>query len=73
MISNSSINNVRYTTHKSKWQRKAGTSWVDVAGTERDGLCAYSPTSAGEYRLVAEITINGVRDKYASENTLTVG
>ena len=73
VISNSSINNVRYTTHKSKWQRKAGTSWVDVAGTERDGLCAYSPTSAGEYRLVAEITINGVRGKYASENTLTVG
>ncbi len=73
VISNSSINNVRYTTHKSKWQRKAGTSWVDVPGTERDGLCAYSPTSAGEYRLVAEITINGVRGKYASENTLTVG
>ena len=73
VMSNSSVNNVRYTTHKSKWQRKAGTAWVDVPGTERDGLCAYSPTSAGEYRLVAEITIDGVRGKYASENTLTVG
>lgn len=29
-------------------------------------------TRAGEYRLVGEISINGVRGKYASENTFTV-
>ena len=68
----SSINGVVYTTHTSKWQRRAGASWVDIPGTERDGLCSYSPTSPGEYRLVAEITIGGVRGRYSSENTLTV-
>ena len=36
------------------------------------GLCAYSPTSPGEYRLVAEISIDGERGHYSSENTLTV-
>ena len=71
-LSNSSINGVVYTTHTSKWQRRAGSSWVDIPGTERNGLCSYSPTSLGEYRLVAEISINGERGHYSSENTLTV-
>ena len=72
VLSNSSINGVVYTTHTSKWQRRAGSSWVDIPGTERNGLCSYSPTSPGEYRLVAEISINGERGHYSSENTLTV-
>ena len=71
-LSNTSVGGVVYTVHTSKWQRRAGTTWVDIAGTERGGLCAYSPTSPGEYRLVAEITIGGERGRYASENTLTV-
>ena len=71
-LSNSSINGVVYTIHKSKWQRRAGSTWVDSPGTERDGLCGYSPTSPGEYRVVAEITIDGERGHYSSENTLTV-
>ena len=71
-FSNSSINGVVYTTHTSKWQKRAGSSWVDIPGTERNGLCSYSPTSPGEYRLVAEISINGERGYYSSENTLTV-
>ncbi|MDE3000879.1 MAG: hypothetical protein OXU79_17525 [Gemmatimonadota bacterium] len=72
ILNNSTVNGVSYMAHTSKWQRKQGSAWVDVPGTERNGLCSYSPTVAGEYRLVAEITINGVRGKYASENTLTV-
>ena len=71
-LSNSRINGVAYTTHTSKWQRRAGSSWVDISGTEREGLCSYSPTSPGEYRLVAEISIDGERGHYSSENTLTV-
>ena len=71
-LSNSSINGVVYTTHESKWQRRAGSTWVDIPGTEREGLCSYSPTSPGEYRLVAEISIDGERGHYSSENTLTV-
>ena len=69
---NSTINGVVYTTYTSKWQRKDGATWVDVPGTERAGLCAYSPTSPGEYRLVAEISIGGQRGFYSSENTLIV-
>ena len=72
VLSNSSINGVVYTAHTSKWQRRAGSSWVDIPGTERAGLCAYSPTNPGEYRLVAEISIDGERGHYSSENTLTV-
>ena len=72
VLSNSSINGVVYTTHTSKWQRRAGSSWVDIPGTERAGLCSYSPTNPGEYRLVAEISIDGERGYYSSENTLTV-
>ena len=72
VLSNSSINGVVYTTHTSKWQRKAGSTWVDIPGTEREGLCSYSPTGPGEYRLVAEISIDGERGHYSSENTLTV-
>lgn len=45
---------------------------MDVSGTERNGVCAYSPTNSGEYRLVAEISIGGEREFYSSENTLTV-
>ena len=45
---------------------------MDVPGTERDGVCAYSTTSPGEYRLVAEISIGGQRGFYSSENTLIV-
>ena len=69
---NANVNGVVYTTHTSRWQRKDGQTWVDVSGTERAGLCSYSPPSPGEYRLAAEITINGVRGKYVSENTLSV-
>ena len=68
----SSINGVVYTAHTSKWQRRAGATWVDIPGTEREVLCSYSPTSPGEYRLVAEISIDGERGFYSSENTLTV-
>ena len=45
---------------------------MDVPGTERDGVCAYSTTSPGEYRLVAEISIGGQRGFYSSENTFTI-
>ena len=61
--------------HSTKWQRRdgAGSPWVDVPGTEQEGgLCACNPTSAGEYRQVGEVTIDGVRGRYSSENTIIV-
>ncbi len=74
-LSNTTINGVTYTTHSSKWQRRANASsaWEDVPGTEEQGgLCAYNPTSPGEYRLVADISIGSRRGNYSSENTITV-
>ena len=69
----SSISGVAYTVHTSKWHARAGATWVDIPGTESaGGLCSYAPTSPGEYRLVAEISIDGARGHYSSENTLTV-
>ena len=58
---------------KAEWQRKSGTSWVDIPGTARTGeVCAYSTTTPGEYRLVGDVSINGVRGRHRSENTFTV-
>ena len=71
-LSNSNLNGVVYTIHKSKWQRRTVSTWVDIPGTEREGLCGYSATSPGEYRVVAEISIGGAKGYYSSENTLTV-
>ena len=74
-LGNTTINGVTYTVHSSKWQRRAnaGSAWTDIPGTEREGgVCAYSPTSPGEYRLVGEISIGGVRGRYSSENTFVV-
>ena len=46
---------------------------MDVPGTEHNGgVCAYSTTIPGEYRLVAEISIGGQRGFYSSENTFIV-
>ena len=62
-----------YEVHTSKWQRKSGTSWVDIPGTARTGeVCAHSTTTPGEYRLVGDVSINGVRGLHSSENTFTV-
>ena len=75
-ISNITINGRRYTLHWSEWQRSTGSGWSQVPGTRRDGeACRYDLTTApaGEYRLVAEISIDGVRGRYRSENTVTVG
>ena len=71
-INGSIIGGVYYFVHSSKWQRRsgAGSPWEDIPGTaETDALCAFSPESEGEYRLVADITIGDERGLYKS-NTL---
>ena len=75
ILGGANINGVAYSTHNSKWQKRenAASPWIDIPGTESDeGLCSYSPPGPGQYRLVGEIGINGVRGKYASENILTM-
>ena len=59
----------RYMLISSKWQTRANSSdaWADIPGTSESGrLCAYDPVDPGEYRFVAEISINGVVGKYSS-------
>ena len=71
------VNGVRYDIHWTEWQRRIdGGAWTQVAGTRKSGeLCGYDLTnaSAGEYRFVGEMTVNGVRGRYRSENTVTIG
>ena len=60
---------VHYAVVSSKWQSRAtpNAEWTDISGTETTGeLCAYTPTNAGEYRLVAEIRIDGELGIYSS-------
>ena len=62
-------NGVPYILISSKWQTRANSSdaWADIPGTSESGrLCAYDPVDPGEYRFVAEISINGVVGKYSS-------
>ena len=71
-ISNTTINGVTYTIHSSYWQTRseAGSPWEEIPGTQETGqVCSLSPDSAGEYRLVADITIGDERGFYKS-NTL---
>ena len=60
---------VHYAVVSSKWQSRAtpNAAWTDISGTETTAqLCAYTPTQPGEYRLVAEIRIDGRLGKYSS-------
>ena len=62
-------NGVPYILISSKWQTRANSSdaWADIPDTSESGrLCAYDPVDPGEYRFVAEISINGVVGKYSS-------
>ena len=73
-LGNTTINGVSYSVVSSKWQTRAdsASAWSDVSGTERTGqLCSLNPTASGQYRLVAEITINGTTGNYSS-NILSI-
>ena len=63
-----------YTVHTSKWQRREDedSPWTDIADTEQMGqLCPYTATQPGQYRGVADATINGERGMYSSANFFT--
>ena len=64
-----------YLVHSSGWQRRDGADgeWEYVPGTNRSGqVCAYTPTEPGEYRAVADLTIDGVRGLHASVGIVQV-
>ncbi len=63
------FNGVHYAVVSSKWQSRAtpNAEWTDISGTETTAeICAYAPTQPGEYRLVAEIRIDGELGMYSS-------
>ena len=66
------IGDTHYAAVDSKWQTRASSDaeWTDLRGTETTGeICAYSPSRAGDYRLVVEIRIDGELGRYSS-NTI---
>lgn len=72
-VENVFVDDTHFAVLHSKWQTRAGpeAEWNDIEGTERMGeLCAYAPSAPGEFRLVAEIAIDGEAGRYAS-NILT--
>ena len=69
------IDNKTYSIRTTKWQMRRGedSAWSDVSGTEGTSeFCSLTPDVPGEYRLVAEVEVEGVVEKYASRNTLVV-
>ena len=75
-VGNFTINDRSYFLSTTKWQmRKERVAWSDVSGTARTSgvVCGLpSDVPSGEYRLVAEVEVDGVTEKYASRNTLVV-
>ena len=68
-VENVLVDGTHFAVLHSKWQTRAGpeAEWNDIEGTETMGeLCAYTPSAAGEFRLVAEIAIDGKTGQYAS-------
>ena len=68
-VENVSVDGTHFAVLHSKWQTRAGPNaeWNDIEGTETTGqLCAYTPSAPGEFRLVAEIAIDGRAGQYAS-------
>ena len=60
---------VRHEVITSKWQGRHGedAEWTDIQGTEATGtVCTHTPSEPGQYRLVAEVAINGAPGNYAS-------
>ena len=62
------VDGVTYTLIDSRWQqRDVGSPWTDIDGTSEEGqLCSIASSETKEYRLVANITIDGETREYAS-------
>ena len=74
-LGNLNFNGVDYRWHSTKWQRRetAEKPWVDIPGTQKTNqVCGFRAKLPGEYRLVGEISINGVKGKRRSANTFQI-
>lgn len=76
-LGNFTINDATHSIRTTKWQRRQDedSTWGDVSGTEHTGgACGLTmtPDMLGEFRLVAEVEVDGAIGKYASRNTLVI-
>ena len=80
LLAGGELNNARLlgatiTVHYSVWQIRAGmdSPWEDIEETRKTfDVCPYPTDDPGEYRLVGEVTLDGMKEFRASENTVTV-
>lgn len=63
-----SVGDSTYTVESSKWQeREEGSTWTDVEGTTVNAqLCTHTLEENREYRIVANIDVDGEANEYAS-------
>ena len=67
------VNGIRYLVHESHWQwrENASSPLAEVDGTRKTGeICSYTPKRSGAFRLVMVMSIDGIRGRYASWNTI---
>ena len=67
------VNGIRYLVHESHWQwrKNASSPWAEVDGTNKTGeICSYTPKRSGAFRLVMVMSIDGIRGRYSSWNTI---
>jgi hypothetical protein len=70
-IDNLMLGGVSFTVHTSHWQRRAtsDSAWEDMPGTEETGqVCPLSPEEPGEYRMIIDGTVDGVRGMYRTNS-----
>lgn len=63
------------TVHYAVWQIRADmdSPWEDIEETRKTfDVCPYPTDDPGEYRLVGEVTLDGVKEFRASENTAVI-
>ncbi len=63
------IKDVDYSIDRSRWQERGNPDapWVDISGTEAEKeLCSYRAVGGAEYRLAADITIDSIMGRFAS-------
>ena len=68
-LDDTEVDGARYTVESAGWQRREGYggAWTEIDQTQTAGhLCAHSPSGPGEFRLVAELLRDGVRERHAS-------
>ena len=71
------INDATHYIRTTKWQMRQGedSAWSDMSGTEHTGgACGLTltPDMSGEFRLVAEVEIDGTMGKYASRSSIVI-